>query len=344
MKFARAILFNSIAESTRAGYRSAVNHIAKFCAQHKLKLSFPITADTLCLWLAASADKLTYSSLRVYLHGIATTHVELGHASPLQASPLIWRMYKAIKRLQGHRVTRVRLPITTAVLMQLERWQELHSLEGLALRAAMWLGTCGLLRSGEFAVRDKHSSVLRRKDLQFMDAEGTEIINPADWESKAAYMQVHIARSKTDPFSKGVNIVVSNSKAVMVMIAYLVRAKRAAGNPLFMRADGIALDVSTLVRYTQALISKAGIADAARYTGHSFRRGGATTLHEAGISDSMIKAMGRWKSFTFATYIVTSIKALIDAGIAMTASMGKGKGVTFTSAQYKPWDEDSIWE
>jgi len=58
----------------------------------------------------------------------------------------------------------------------------------------------------------------------------------------------------------------------------------------------------------------------------------------------MIKAMGRWKSFAFATYIDTSVKTLIDAGKAMSPQASKGKCVTFMSAQRKPWDEDSIWE
>ena len=49
----------------------------------------------------------------------------------------------------------------------------------------------------------------------------------------------------------------------------------------------------------------------------SFRKGGATSLHEAGHPDSLIKLMGRWASFAFATYIDTPLHMLIDAGISL---------------------------
>jgi hypothetical protein len=69
--------------------------------------------------MADSVTKLRYSTLRNYLHGIATTQLELGHPNPLHQSPLVWRMFKAIKRLQGHHVVRKRLPITVSILSQI---------------------------------------------------------------------------------------------------------------------------------------------------------------------------------------------------------------------------------
>ena len=62
--------------------------------------------------MAHSIDKLMYPSIRNYLHGIATTQMELGYSNPLTQSPLVWRMFKAIKRIQGQKVVRKRLPIT----------------------------------------------------------------------------------------------------------------------------------------------------------------------------------------------------------------------------------------
>ena len=44
-----------------------------------------------------------------------------------------------------------------------------------------------------------------------------------------------------------------------------------------------------------ALIA-ARVPNAELYKGHSFRRGGATSLARVGVADSVIKTMGRWKS------------------------------------------------
>ena len=70
--------------------------------------------------MADSIDKLSYSSIRHYLHGIATTQQELGYPNPLTRSPLLWRMFKAIKRIQGKQVVRQRLPITVKILAQID--------------------------------------------------------------------------------------------------------------------------------------------------------------------------------------------------------------------------------
>ena len=44
---------------------------------------------------------------------------------------------------------------------------------------------------------------------------------------------------------------------------------------------------------------------------HSFRRGGATALFLAGVSDSLIAAHGRWKSFTYRKYFDTNLHHIL---------------------------------
>lgn len=87
--------------------------------------------------MAHCFDKLKFPSIRNYLHGIATTQMELGYENPLTQSPLLWRMFKAIKRLQGKQVVRQRLPITVSILSQVNQYIDKNKESDLCMRAAM---------------------------------------------------------------------------------------------------------------------------------------------------------------------------------------------------------------
>jgi hypothetical protein len=315
---AQNILAKALATSTRAGYRSAINHIATFHEKRNSQFNFPVSSDTLCLWMADSITKLKYPSIRNYLHGIATTQQELGFCNPLQ-SPSVWRMFKGIKRVQGAEVVRKRLPITIKILTHINHLIDTNNENDLCMRAAMWLGTCGLLRAGEFTTKSTSQNTLKFQHLTFLDYKHNEL-DPLDLEDEPPhYMTIRLEQSKTDPFRHGTSVVIGNRRAIEYMIVYLTKRKQVLNRqPLFVGANGLALTTAALVRFVQSLIARGNIANAHLFLGHSFRKGGATSLHEAGHPDSLIKQMGRWTSFAFATYIDTPLKMLIDAGRSLT--------------------------
>ena len=316
--------------------------LAAFCKSHGLSLSFPVPHDTLCLWIAASAESLSHKSIRTYLHGIGTMHVMFGHPNPVENADVVWRAYLGAKRLQGgEAAVEQRLPITVELLRHLERWQDVSTVSGRLLRAAMWLGTCGLLRAGEFTVRDKNSCILRRRNLSFHADDGSVRCASA---LDIAYMRLKLDRSKTDQDGRGSRVVVSHPIAVHAMRAYLDAQRPLLPNdPLLLASDGSTLTHASLMQGTRALLVAAGVEGVERYKGHSFRRGGATSLHLAGLPDSVIKVMGRWRSFTFATYVDTPVQTLVQAGRKMAGTSALGKSVTFAAHQFESWAKP-IWE
>ena len=62
----------------------------------------------------------------------------------------------------------------------------------------------------------------------------------------------------------------------------------------------------------KSLIAALGL-NPAVYSGHSFRRGGATFARDAGISDEVIKAMGDWASEAWLKYISATQRLRIKA-------------------------------
>lgn len=339
MTLAQNVLAQALAPSTRAGYRSAVNHIANFHERQHSQFTFPVSSDTLCLWMADSSDKLVFSSIRNYLHGIATTQQELGYPNPLLQSPLIWRMFKAIKRIQGQQVVRKRLPVTVKILSQINHLFDTNKESDLCMRAAMWLGTCGLLRAGEFVTKPSTRSTLKQQHLAFFDSNNCEL-DPLHLHGHVpSYMSVRIEQSKTDPFRQGTTVVIANERAIQYMLQYLqFRNKPYARLPLFVGDNGQALTAGALVKFLQALIARANIPNAHLFLGHSFRKGGATSLHEAGHPDSLIKIMGRWASFAFATYIDTPLAMIIAAG----RSLRKVESAIAVSATNSFWDVNNL--
>ena len=96
------------------------------------------------------------------------------------------------------------------------------------------------------------------------------------------------------------------------LTAYLMAAERhlAPGKPLFneftAQPDGSLLvqplRYSVFLSSLKALIAHAGL-DPALYAGQSFRRGGATFALNAGVPETVIRAMGDWKSDVWRDYV-----------------------------------------
>ena len=166
------------------------------------------------------------------------------------------------------------------------------------LWAAFCLGFFGFLRSGEFTSTTANSNLPDR--LSPADIEVDSHINPG-------CMAVHIRRSKTDPFGVGTTVYLGSTGDVVcpvkAMMVYLALRPSTPG-PLFIFRNGKPLSQEQLIIHLRQALSEAGV-NASGYSGHSFRIGAATEAANAGLSDSMIKALGHWKSDAFMAYIRT---------------------------------------
>ena len=111
--------------------------------------------------------------------------------------------------------------------------------------------------------------------------------------------------SKTDPFRKGVTISVDRTGKplcpVVAELAYLAVQGDQDG-PLFQHHDRRSLTKATFVDQVRRTLTPAGVDDQ-NYTVHSFRIRAATTAATAGVDDSMIQKLGRWKSSVYLAYI-----------------------------------------
>jgi integrase len=68
----------------------------------------------------------------------------------------------------------------------------------------------------------------------------------------------------------------------------------------------------TFTERLKSLIKKAGL-DPALYSGHSFRRGGASYLYSIGGTTLMVQVLGEWSSQIFTRYLSLSIEDRLEA-------------------------------
>ena len=130
--------------------------------------------------------------------------------------------------------------------------------------------------------------------MNFDDVTVDSVANPTS-------VSLQLKASKTDPFRKGVTIVLGRTHNVLCLVEALLAYLAVRGNVvgfLFQFYDGHLLTKSLFVIKVREVLSLAGFVPT-HYVGHSFRIGAATTAGECGINEYTIKMLGRWQSSAY---------------------------------------------
>ena len=91
------------------------------------------------------------------------------------------------------------------------------------------------------------------------------------------------------------------------MTALLSRVEAQEDRPAFSFSKRNFISYSSFTNRLKSLLLSFGV-DPAKYSGHSFRRGGATFLHSLGATPLEIQAAGDWKTMVFTRYLHLSLE------------------------------------
>lgn len=172
------------------------------------------------------------------------------------------------------------------------------------MAAATTVAFGGFLRSREFTYEAKdlrdllafQSTNILRSDVTFSDSND--------------YVIIALKRSKTDLQHKGVAIVISATDTATCPVKALCRLftedPRPQMDPLF-RFPSKTFSYHNFVTELRKRLAAHGVPNSTRFTGHSLRRGAATTAKLNGMLNSDIQRLGRWSSEAFERYIDTDI-------------------------------------
>ena len=216
-------------------------------------------------------------------------------------------LLKGIRKKTPDNARSKRLPITPALLRKMHAvWsQGQWTFDKIMLWAACCLGFFGFLRAGEFTTTPSR-----------MESDAALSVGDIGMDSRAdpKILVVHLRHSKTDPFSVGVRLFLGRTSDILCLVTavlqYLALCPPGQG-PLFIFHDHSPLSCTRLVLHMREALSQAGV-DTSLFSGHSFRIGAASTAAQAGLNDSLIQTLGRWKSSAFLAYIRTPVDDLIS--------------------------------
>ncbi len=311
----------SLADTTKASYATGLRSYLHFCDQHGLhaRETWPAHWKTVCIWMAWLGDRVQPATVRSYLSALDTAHEMAGEAPPVRGRdipPLLERVFRGIKRARGMTTKRVRRPITTALLREMKPHLQHHIPDHAAIWAAICCGTYGLLRMGEFTIDKQRVTSLSIADLSFVNALG--VIAPASAITSSfipSHATLFVAASKMDPFRKGVSIVLSSPTVLSALVSHLSlhEQRHIPSAALFLMSDGKPLTRDFAIAATRRLIEAIGLAPG-DYAGHSYRKGGAQSLIDAGTAVPLIQTMGRWESDCYRLYLNMPISTIVNAG------------------------------
>ena len=277
--------------------KSAIRQYLYFTLYFKLP-TWPTSVDTLVCFLEFMARTSGYSHLKHLLSSVKFLHEALDEPFPINSFMLDMTMQGLKRRLA--KVPFQVLPITPAIMKRMFSHLNMSLLQDRALWCSYLLSFYGLLRKSSTVPKSADynvNKVLVRRNIL------------VDTANNMVYL--YLGHGKTNNFcTRDVVIPIpGNSDPALDPVRHLqalfgsVSVSQDA--PAFSFASGQFINYSSFTSRLKILLKKAGL-DPALYSGHSFRRGGATFLHQCGGTALMIQASGDWSSQCFTRYIYLS--------------------------------------
>lgn len=152
------------------------------------------------------ADRLHHTSIKVYLSGIRSLHIDRGFSDPLVNCFQLQRVLRGIKGHQGPCKSQHQ-PVTGDLMRVIHSVLSLSDYSQAMLWAACCLGFFGFLRAREFTVNEPFNPAIH--------------LTPLDSTSNLTCLRVQIKASKTDPFRQDCFIYLGHSCTSICPIAYL---------------------------------------------------------------------------------------------------------------------------
>ena len=304
---------NSLAQRTWGVYKTAENHLAKCAADTGNPMTPPLGRRDILLfvgWLL-NTRKVRPTTVESYLSGLRTIHLVNGFDTQCLRPEIVKSIItgaKNITAIEDRACAKPRrVPVTLTLLKLLKI--ELNKLDKTPqFKKLTWAISCilffGALRVHEILSRealsyDPNFTLLQENlKLKIVDVEGKDM----------QILQILLKSPKENRVGNKVVIDIYENgscccpvKAFNNWMSTLPPTQR--GKPAFVLQNGQAYTGSLLNKTLKKCFEKHVPKELGFVSSHSFRSGVASMMGNLGWSDEDIKALGRWSSSAFETYI-----------------------------------------
>jgi hypothetical protein len=302
----------SLSESTRASYASALKRYQDYCLFRGWdpdRLPGLFEAEE---FLAAMADmnEISSNSIQVYKAGLAW-HYSM--QSTNKNNPFdhvrIKRLMKGVEKMKAKAEQQKRLarPITESITMDTirmlrDRFSFPHDDKTSLMLAAASLCAASACRPGELLGSDAHrdrSITLQQVKFYQTETATTPIKIPNELDERQTmphHLTITLHISKTNQYRKREEIHISSPVAVELNWRWMIRRHHVlhTGQELFRRTGYVPLRMKQLLSYLTHSLRTSH--HTPFLTGKCFRIGGTSQLAGRGATIEEISQLGRWRS------------------------------------------------
>ena len=210
--------------------------------------------------------------------------------------------------MQGSQPSRTRLPITPEILSQINQHWKGRQVEWdvTMIWAAMLLCFYGFLRTGEVVV-PSNTEFDPSQHLTYDDIAVDKIRDPS-------FVTVRIKQSKTDPFRKGVTVVIGRAARPLcplaAILSYMARRKPGKGS-LFWFEDGRPLTRDHFVMKVREALQQ--IQKLCRTQLQNWSCNYCGEERDTGLTNTL----GRWESVAYQLFVRTPREQLITVAATL---------------------------
>lgn len=301
------------AKNSASNVLSAIRQYLYFTNHFRLQ-QLPASVDTIVCFLEFMAKTSGYGHIKHLYSSVKYLHTALDYSFPENSFQVDTTMQGLKRRLAN--VPFQVLPLTPQVLRKMYPFININKPEDRALWCSYLCAFYGLLRKANTVPESNKFDP--RKVLVMRNIS-------VDLPNNMAYL--YIGFGKTNQFGGRDTIIPipGNDDPALDLVRHLHSllsgSAASADSPAFTYGPSQFITYSKFTKRLKDLLKQAGY-NPDLFSGHSFRRGGASFLHSCGGSALMVQSSGDWSSQCFTRYLYLSeaerlkAQSLISQGIS----------------------------